>query len=288
MGPAVKAFIDIGELGWSLYLSAHVRWLREKKEYVSVITYWDRRFLYENLADEILIVPDEFTNQFSECQQDGFGLRTPKGKRVPHMQIVNFLNRFFPELKTFLSDEFILRCHNPFKNKMLFGPYLPNNPEKTGFKIVIFPRKRSGEYEKRNLPIQFYKELIETLSRKFGDSKIVTIGNHKGSYQLGKSNLRCHNFTDLVDDRDIGFVVDQLSGASYAIGSASALPKLSLLQGVPTVIVGHDKKRVVEENWMKTRMLFLKNDNYGVVELRYYLTAIMRFINESRGVHSND
>ena len=55
------AFIDIGELGWSMYVNAHIRWLKQQGEVsVAVITYPDRRCLYEGLADVVIDAPAEF------------------------------------------------------------------------------------------------------------------------------------------------------------------------------------------------------------------------------------
>jgi len=61
-------------------------------------------------------------------------------------------------------------------------------------------------------------------------------------------------------------MIDECQLAIVAIGGSSSLPKISLLQKVPTFIIGHEKKRVIEnENWMKTRVGFYEiyRDAYG-------------------------
>ncbi|GAG56334.1 unnamed protein product, partial [marine sediment metagenome] len=60
------AFVDIGELGWSLYLSAHLRWLKENTDYsLAIVTSPDRSCLYQNLANLLIDVPHDFYEKFT-------------------------------------------------------------------------------------------------------------------------------------------------------------------------------------------------------------------------------
>lgn len=71
-------------------------------------------------------------------------------------------------------------------------------------------------------------------------------------------------------------LIDRCQVADVAIGSQSAPPKITLLQGVPTFIIGNERVRHVDlENWMKTKVGF-----YGVTKETYLNFDFSKCINE--------
>ena len=87
------AFVDIGELGWSLYLSAHIRWLKKNSDsMIAVIGFPDRRCLYADLADEIVNAPDIFYEKYNLNMQDSYKLR-----KVGWSELKTFFSPYAPK-----------------------------------------------------------------------------------------------------------------------------------------------------------------------------------------------
>jgi len=86
-------FVDIGELGWSLLLSMHVRWLKENTSHsLAVIALSDRKCLYRGLVDLLLDVPQDFYKKFDITRQSCFGL-----SRASSGQLMEYFRSHFPE-----------------------------------------------------------------------------------------------------------------------------------------------------------------------------------------------
>ena len=85
-------FIDIGELGWSLYLSGHVQWLkRYSKNRILILTSENRKAIFE-CADEIRDIPEEFDKKYSKYPQRCFGLHG-----VCDKELRTFFKQYIPE-----------------------------------------------------------------------------------------------------------------------------------------------------------------------------------------------
>ncbi len=277
------AFIDAGELGWSLYLNAHIRWLREKTDsMIAVITYPDRKCLYANLTDDIMYIPDTFQEKYDIKTQDSFKLR-----KLSWEELQAFFLSYLP--KGYRFADYSEYPKNLFSDNRIFAPYEYSKPPenaqggyiRTG--ILIFPRCRSYPlWERRNLPEIFYLELLERLCDEFPELTIRTIGTKSGAYDM---EINKSNYINWVGKgKDLQEMIDWCQVAIAAIGSQSALPKLSLLQGVPTFVIGHQKGRhVQEENWMKTKIDFYHIDKraYRTFNDSACVDAIITFV---RGV----
>jgi len=277
-----QTFIDIGELGWSLYLSAHVRWIRntQKEAIIYVVTFPDRFCLYSKIANYVKKVPKEFYYRFGKYQQDGFGLLDDNGQKVNPSILQKYFTSILPK-ECILSPEVSFRCKYLEPSKMEFAPY-SYTKKYAEPSILLFPRCRKHIlYKKRNLPKQFYIELITTLNEKF-DVPVIALGSFDGAYTIDE--IQNPNFRNLVGNQSLQQVIDYCSNAITAIGSASALPKLSLLQGVPTVVIGHQKQRCEEENWMGTPMMFweIPLEGYEVFNDLQCIDQIVSFIQERR------
>lgn len=283
------AFVDIGELGWSLYLSAHIRWLKRNTDNsVSVITYPDRGCLYEGIADIILDVPKVFYSQFDIHQQNGLGLRTTS----PHV-----LRRFFlPYIPkdynlspspNFSCDFLFWNSNN--KHKFIFEPYKNLNTLEGDGEILVFPRCRLEvanvpDRAKRNLPLSFYAYLVKRLCVEFPELIVRTIGTKAGAYDI---HLEKTNYVNWVGkSSSMQDFIDRCQLAVTAIGSQSAPPKISLLQGVPTFMIGHQRQRHISiENWMATKVGFydIARGSYGQIDIKDCTEKIILFIKECKG-----
>lgn len=269
------AFMDIGELGWSMYVAAHVRWHKEKTDNkVAVMTYPDRRCLYEGLADVVIDVPATFYSTIDVRRQNCLGIQ----KVMPNV------------LKSILSphltdgyrvpDYFVMRCKYPFEDKLIFKPYRYSRKIEGPKEIMIFPRHRTGGwYSFRNLPEEFYVRLIERLCAEFPEFSVRTIGTANAAYDMNMDKTNYINWVGRT--RSLQDMIDRCQTAVAAVGSQSGPPKIALLQGIPTFMIGHQRQRHMEgENWSKTRVEFvkIKDNNYANFDKEECINRIASFI----------
>lgn len=263
------AFVDIGELGWSLLLSAHVRWYKKNTDYSMVVmTYPDRKCLYQGLVDRILDVPEDFYTRFPTQKQSCFGIH-----RVSGGTLKKYFESRLPKgyLFPFPEGLFLGKVAGMEKLKYVWEPYScskklvrPDGKRE----ILVFPRCRRGsEFDKRNLSEEFYVELIRKLCVTFPNHIIKAIGSPAGAYTISKQKYKLPpNYGNMVvPGADLQDMINRCPLAVAAVGAQSAPPKISLLQGVPTFMIGHEKNRhTVTDNWMKTKVGF-----YSTLKMRY-------------------
>ena len=267
------AFIDIGELGWSLYLSAHIRWLKKNTDsMVAVICFSDRKCLYADFSDVFIDVPALFYEKYDINMQDAFRLRN-----LGWDETRNFFSPYVPDAyRIIIPGEYPKHI---IKDNRIFKPYRYSKPSEDGREIMVFPRCRSGIWIKRNLPEEFYSRLIKNLCDEFPELTIRTIGTKNGAYDI---EIKRHNYINWVGKgKDLQDLIDRCQVAVCAIGGTSAPPKISLLQGVPTFIIGHEKLRFTgHENWMHTRIDFYQIDKrtYRTFNDSACIEAIIGFV----------
>jgi len=271
------AFIDIGELGWSMYIAAHVRWYKEKtSDEIAVMTYPDRRCLYEGLADVIIDVPATFYSSFDVRRQNCLGIQ----KIAPDV-IKNFLSAHLVDGFR-VPDYFVMRCKYPFGDRLIFKPYKYSKKIEGPKEILIFPRHRKGGwYSFRNLPLEFYVRLIERLCMEFPALKVRTIGTVEGAYDIYQNHDRINYINWVGKSRSLQDMIDRCQTAVAAVGSQSGPPKIALFQGVPTFMIGHQKQRHMQrENWSKTRTEFIeiKDNNYDNFDKDKCIGQIVDFV----------
>jgi hypothetical protein len=95
------------------------------------------------------------------------------------------------------------------------------------------------------------------------------MGTKEGAYNItykydelgvAKSNYINH----IGKTPTIQALIDRCQCAIGAVGSQSALPKIMLLQSVPTYMIGHSKQRhQEEENWGKAKCGFWETGDYN-------------------------
>jgi len=257
-----EVMLDVGELGWSLYLSAHIRWLKHHgRSFLSVMVLPGREVLYHGLADKIFLVPDCFFTDFNMNQQNRFTFQ-----RLKSQKLRGYFNSKLPK------EYFVSRTQpldepswkKVFVGRMLFRPYVSEMVWQ-GIKrdeIHVFPRCRMAKYfRSRNLSREFYIALINRLCDEFEDCLIQTMGTKSGAYDIVIDKV---NYRNLLDQTSIENLISGAPLVRCAIGSQSAPLKLMLLQGVPSFMIGHEKKRHIEiENWMKTKAGFYEINRNG-------------------------
>ena len=252
------AFVDVGELTYSLYLSAHLRWLKKNtNDSLVVVTLPDRKCLYEDSADLILDVPWGFLEKF-KSEQNCFGVRlTSRG------ELKGYFKKMIPT-DYVIPENFYFNCNLDFLlNKTIYEPYKYNGKLEGKERILIFPRYRNHPaFSYANLPRTFYVELIEALCDVYPDREVKTIGLNIGSFNLNE--IKKTNYINGVRESvNLQGLIDECQLAVAAIGGVSSLPRVSLLQGVPTFVVGIQKKRFTEDdNWLKTKVGF-----YEIIEI---------------------
>lgn len=281
-------FADIGELGWSLYLSAHVRWLAKNHKAVIVATSEARMCLYEKAATYIVPLPIDFGKKYKHFSQDGFGLYG-----VSCGELRQYFEQNIPA-DYIIPSYFDFRCRRISTKQMIYAPYTSSPTAGQQSRILVFPRvrhtfyprtdlkiKHPNHHGKRNLPCSFYKDLIAQLCTEFPGNEITCVGTVSGAYNIIDTG-RFANYSNLVGmTGSLQDLIDMCVSARAAIGGASAPPKISMLQGVPTVVIGHEEKRVVEEeNWMKTRCMFwpIQLSEYNEFRSNKCIKKIVEFI----------
>jgi len=276
-----EVFLDVGELGWSFYLSAHMRWLKENNCPVpAVMVLSGREALYENIASTILKVPDEFYKDFFERPQDCFTLYGMSG-----MKLRNYFNLQLPE-NYVVSKSQPLDCHGYnqiYVGKMLFTSYSYETKLRGKREILVFPRARmASPFRQRNLPKAFYITLINRLCEEFKHLIIRTIGTKTGAYDI--TEIQKSNYINFVGKTPtIQAIIDRCQIAICSIGGTSSLPKLAMLQGVPSFIIGHEPERFrIQENWRNTKMefFFVSKGQYSNFDFGNCIAKIISLIKE--------
>lgn len=274
------AFVDIGELGWSLYLSARARWLKRQSQPIPlIVTLPDRMCLYEGLANDIGAVPADFNRKFGQAIASCFGL-----EGISADKLRSYFNRMLAP-NYFVTDEMTFRCKpywpHAYRDRFLFEPY-PYKAKLSGPKeILVFPRWRNSVA--RNIPKSFYITLVDILCDKFQDCVIRTIGASNGAYDIYE--IKKENYVNRVGEiANLQDFIDRCQVSIAAVGGQSAPPKISLLQGVPTFMIGHERDRhVKEENWMDTKAGFYEvgKERYGNFNFDECIAKAVSFIEET-------
>jgi len=269
-----RMYVDIGELGWSFYLSAHVRWLKQHTDdHVGVMTHADRHCLYHGIADTVYDVPSDFSANFKRDTENFFGIRG-----ILHETLRDYFATQIPsdyELKGFFGR------WNKIKAEAIFKPYPYSKELNEKKEVLVLPRYRNtGRFSQRNLTEGFYINMINALCAKFPDYIIRAIGIPSGAYNINKIK-KTNYVNDVREGADLQALIDRCQVAVAAVGSQSAPPKLTLLQGVPTFIVGHQRARHENgDNWMSTRVEFydVSKKNYAGINTEDCISRIIAFI----------
>jgi len=258
-----RLYYDIGELGWSMYLAAHLKYLHHQGEPVSIITSEAREVFYRDCAREMLPVPEEWKNRFGRFPSDGTHLYNPRTRRRIRDQ--ELLSE--PFRRTYPDHE-VVTTYSKFEGERVFEPYR-HSPlaadlcrEELGDEpvILIFPRRRGGKFRGRNIPRRQWEIITEALCESFSDCLIVALGSADGAWQdLRIDRPRFRNLVGWNDRHTLDMMVALCNTrqAVAAVGNQSGTVKMTLLGGTPTFIFGHERERhTVTENWAGTAVGF--------------------------------
>jgi len=139
-----------------------------------------------------------------------------------------------------------------------------------------------GRTTMRNLSQKFYAKTIKALCIRFPDYTIRAIGIPSGSYSISGIN-RANYVNDVRQDADLQSLIDRCQIAVAAVGSQSAPPKIALLQGVPTFMIGHQRERHMgPDNWMSTKVEFydVSKKHYSGIDGTDCRNKIIAFVRE--------
>jgi len=272
-------FYDVGEIGWSMYLSAHINHLRlNSQENMIVCADKAKRVLYPEDV-QFIDIPPEVKEKLGEFDLDGSCLFDKETKKtVPHTFIDKVFEEHFP-------DYHVVREHGSFLERRKFFNYKASAKMDVNAKtligdtrvILVFPRKREEKFSKRNLSEEFYTSLCKELCDKYSGHTIMAVGATGSSYDLSDFLDDYDNFLDLVswkdeESLDLFIAICNSGKVDLAIGSQSALPKISLLLNVPTFMLGHERERHIKiENWNNTRAGFY-DVNIESKDFSYHMT----------------
>lgn len=262
-----KLFIDVGEIGWSQMLAAHMKYLvRELKEEVAVCCPSFKNIFYRDITNEIFPLTPEFIKEYGGYLPEGNHLYDPVNK----VRIMDH-NKMFKSFKDKYPKYEVILNYNKFITESIYEPYIASDAVKEYIMlmtkrrnvILIFPRYRESKFQCRNLDLDVWISITNELIKANPDSIIVSIGSEKGSYNLSKYIDSC-NLVDLTlynNEYGLSLLVGfcNLNLCICSIGSQSALVKISLLCGCPSFIIGDEERRhSVDENWMNTDVEFFK------------------------------
>ncbi len=291
-----EIFLDCGELGWSLYLSGHLRYLKAKGKLANaVMTLPGRDCLHEGLVKNIYQAHWGYKESQLLKEQDCFGFLG-----LPDFKLRAYFNARVPDGYQLSETQPLTggSWKEIFKGEMIFEPYpykdeSLNNLNKTIAmkEILVFPRYRDAmPFCLKNLPKAFYTSLISRLCEEFPEYIIRTMGTKEGahniSYEPGELGVNRPNYINHIGKTPtIQALIDRCQVAVGAVGSQSAPPKITLLQSVPTFMIGHTRKRhQEEENWGKAKCGFWE---IGFLDYRdfYDGKCIDEIVEFFKGIH---
>ncbi|MCK4830315.1 hypothetical protein KA005_82115, partial [bacterium] len=240
---------------------------------IGVMTHADRHCLYSGVVDAVYSVPDDFYTKFRRGREVFFGLRGVSATELSDYFVKRINSKH--ELKGFFGYKIKW-------DKIIFKPYSYSKALNGKKEIIILPRCREAKAGRRNLPKSFYVRIIDILCDKYPNYLIRTIGIPSGAYSI--NGIKRANYVNGVQEgADLQELIDRCQVAVVAIGSQSAPPKITLLQGIPTFMVGHQEERHMRtENWMSTKVGFynIPKYHYDKLDSADCINKLMTFVEE--------
>jgi len=282
-------FCDVGEVGWTQYLVAFVKKFREKHPWrrLIVITSKAKFVFYRDCCDDLLELPDKIKEMTKNMSAEQHFMIDPHNinNRFVGKKMSSILSKIYPQCDIFNSFDKVKYVSNKF-----YTPYISSKKARDYVRklcgkdnsILIFPRRREGIHGDRNLSYRFYVDLCHELRNKFPNHLLISIGSKSGAYEL-KDEIVHRDLVYFNDNETLDILVAfcNLNKAMFTFGPQSGLSKISLLCGIPSFIVGHEKKRhMIEENWAKTFAGFfegLKSDIGYIINKEKCVEEVLKF-----------
>jgi hypothetical protein len=269
-------FYDVGELGWSLPLSAHVNYLHNISDREIWVYTWPERFtLYRHIGIKFIEIPREIEAKFKLLDQDGTHLYDHRTKQRVKNSLITVI--FETYLRERGLDVEVCNDYGEFHGERTFESLVPSSDIQKKIMdqflnkvILVFPRARIGKFGSRNLTREFYVYLINWLCDEFKNHIVLSIGTMEGAYCIDAPHGNYKNWVTMNNEKKLDYIAGlcRLNYASFAVGSQSSLPKLTLLCKTPSFMIGHERERHVHyDNWMNTPVGFYDvsldfSDNY--------------------------
>ncbi|PIE53362.1 hypothetical protein CSA37_01515, partial [Candidatus Fermentibacteria bacterium] len=198
-----KLYYDVGEIGWSMYLAAHIRYLHENRRPAAVATAEAKRVFYRGTASEILPVPFEWKEKFGGFPSDGGHLYNPvTRRRIKDHQILSE-----PFRKAYPGYDVVTR-YGTFPNERTFAPYNHSEEAEEFVRetfqqrkaILIFPRHRGSKFKGRNIPRRYWEIIADALCERFPENTVAAFGSRNGAYT--DLSVSRENYMNLVGRND--------------------------------------------------------------------------------------
>lgn len=284
----IKLFYDISELGWSMYLAAHIRYLFEHNVKAAVVTPKAKEVLYRGVAHEILPMPQQYKVKYHTLPSDGNHLFDPETntRLKDHLELSKPFREAYPGYK-------IVTKYSTFADQRVFKPYQHTKESEEFCKknfgdnlvIIIFPRHRESKFKCRNVDKEYWIEIATKLCSSFTDCIIVSIGSKNGAYDIMIDHTNYYNLVRYDDNKTLDILVALCNSnmALATVGTQSGPIKISLLCKTPSFIYGHEETRhLITENWSKTDagfwMLGESEDKYIVSDFDEMYQKTFNFI----------
>lgn len=262
----------IGEFGWEIcrWQGGVRRLVKEWYQDHYIIVSGDRgnHPLYE-FADEYWTVPRVLTD--SNLLRESYR-RLPKHLAYPLLNTVR--NHLSLELENFdqptrvleprhfelAEQEFV--CPRPSKEAAQFRD---TALAKAGYNkwVCLFPRQRDLNPQK-NWSKENWNCLIQELRSRFGACSVI-LGRREDTMELTSHDGSVISLLDCTAENQLDTAIAFLNGATAAIGSECGGPFLSMLCGIPTLVMGgrHYRERYEKtENPMNTQCKYLEAEGY--------------------------
>lgn len=286
----IMMFYDISELGWSMYLAAHLKYLKQKGKRVGIICPKAKEVLYRDSAEIILPIPRLYTDKFRKMMSDGNHLFDPdRNVRIRDQRLISTpFRRAYPKFN-------MITRYSKFENERVFAPYkhsksieefcyqkFANTPV-----IIVFPRHRDSKFKCRNIPRSGWINIIRNLCKAYPKACIISIGSISGAYDININESNYHNFVKHSDDETLDMLVClcNTNQAVATVGNQSGTVKIALLCKTPTYIFGDEEDRHIRhENWSNTSVGFWKAkstvNGYNIPNFNDMISDIIQFINK--------
>lgn len=263
----------VGEFGWELcYWQAHGRWLKDMVPDIEIyaVTFPGRQVLYRDFADRIVFHSEETMSRFGRLDSynsQGFDRKeyfVYVGRMIERFHAYgavttpNHNGRFYID-----PDKMVFRRFQSLKS---LGDCLELEEVEGKRYVMLFPRQRG---DGRDWPEKNWSRLLDLLLKGgYG----VVIGGVQGFSSLVKGKGKgIVNLVARDEFHALDLVVHYLNKVGMALGSQSALPILSLHQGVPTLMWGHEQERHERElNWFDTPCRFVLDERYDMSAERIF------------------
>ena len=260
----MRLFYDIGELGHSVFLAAHIRYLYEKGEKVAISTSKAKEVMYRGITDQWLPVPSEYYKMFGNLLPSNHGLFDPITKE----RLLNHHVISQPFLRSYANKFTVVTEYSKrYYHLTIFEPYQHSKEaEALAYQlfqdkkiIVVFPRGRQSVFQCRNIDVEYWEQIIDSLCRHFDQHLILASGTKEGAFRIETNHKNYYNLVGYNPDvtLDVLVALCNTKQAVVTIGNQSAPPTISLLCGTPSYIFGHhDHMHTVEKNWKNTPSRF--------------------------------